>query len=1534
MQDTLLRTSTESLQPRSSKAHNIRFYSGIGIGIGIGINVDGLQLISPNTTTPGSELVSKFLSYYSDSEPLPSQELLSAAATPASPASASSTASSFSQMHVDKSKERSSSTASTDSERNGNHSSGSASSLGDSATAAARVLAAWQDRAGGPGASSAAAVAATVAALTGSLTAPASDDAVLWHGAPQTPDGRLQSSATAMSTPHQGHGDFGAHVREGSAPVPGVSTDNQRKRPDMSFLALLNSAAAYVDKSSGAEQFINAQKQQQQHHQHHHAQQRDHQHEENSYLATSELLSTANLTLSGINGGYGRIEASAGEDQSGFGAHHYGQPLTDSAYQDIAQALQHIAATSVNSDSSALASSVAAAGNDLHTQMQYSAQNSYTSPGNGFIDPKSAASASGPIKLEQILADGQQFVVNSASNGPNGSGQQDSDIEMAAGTTAASGAAGAELGASVQLATGSKRKRKSGGSGGGASGAATHTPSKRKNSQASDRSIKNTPNPDTRRAARKWSEQESESLLQGCAKYGVGAWKKILDDPSFTFNNRTSVDLKDRFRTIRAQECAQSPHSKNAAKNAGKVPDVVWPLPPNSQRLHGLRRVQRKPTRNYTNDEDRRLLIGVLRHANHWTKIAADPVLKLNDRPGQSLRDRLRNAFPEVFELFGYVIPKKERADRERNPSPGPSLAYSKAESPPAVTTATTPKRKAPTGSKRLEGDVPENIRTKILEVLSNMNASLDPHPIPEDDVDSSYDADADADADADGDVDGDGDGDANGDLVPNPRHTANADNSSSAMDVDDPHMGAMMAPVTSTKASTARKSKSAARNSVAETSSTGGDDDQPLASLDAGATGGARKKTPAKRARAKSKTGGGKKDKQGLAPLSVSSNEDVAGGGVKLEANDGGIHSAPSHMSGAAGCGQLSAMSAFGDSIEHRRSGTVSAGGPFGQHQHQHRNFLMESFAPSMFSRPVGMMTPTDQLDALALEGRGISGYSTPNQSASKRRHSVQTDFNDVVAAAADAAGFDRTNFNSALQFFNTAGMAGLEHTAATTGGVSDAMQLSTADTIRRMTIGGPMPMAADAFLFPRLPDDDNTAAAAAAAAAAAVADISAQMSSAQSTAATPASDSGHIVSGISTSSAVSSSAAAAAAAVAAVAAGVPGMGMSSAGTSGAFKVPGAALCGSNNGPTLSTSAPISLSGSTMDGRDGQQLHTGGGHRGQLRSAQRLLRANGVADDNSIGLSTNPVAGEGRMDFDALNQLTQWFPSFGQPGLAWNIADSSGQMGGDSIDPNMLDAGLASAAMVGATNAGSGSAAAAGGTGSAAAGGAGGASGLSLGGGDATMTHSRRRSQFDWYGLTPSLLAHLDAANVSAAAAAAAVAAQAAVTDNSAISSLSPFGIAQGSVNQTYRRPSMPVFPTFHYPSGDILGMAAGGPGLQSHHGHQHHSQSLASDGGGHDQGIVFGPSNQDAASGMLPMDMGTGGEAMDGGSGTDSYMAGVTGGDVGDVSGFVGPQQFGAASNTGSAGGGRSRVAGATGTSRRRTMHVPPSLPEDVVT
>lgn len=39
-----------------------------------------------------------------------------------------------------------------------------------------------------------------------------------------------------------------------------------------------------------------------------------------------------------------------------------------------------------------------------------------------------------------------------------------------------------------------------------------------------------------------WSEEETKDLLVGVSKYGIGSWKKILQDPNFDFKGRSAVD--------------------------------------------------------------------------------------------------------------------------------------------------------------------------------------------------------------------------------------------------------------------------------------------------------------------------------------------------------------------------------------------------------------------------------------------------------------------------------------------------------------------------------------------------------------------------------------------------------------------------------------------------------------------------------------------------------------------------------------------------------------------------------------------------------------------------------------------------------------------------------------------------------------------------------------------------------------------------------------------------------------------------------
>ncbi|KAJ7028118.1 hypothetical protein C8F04DRAFT_1188951 [Mycena alexandri] len=49
-----------------------------------------------------------------------------------------------------------------------------------------------------------------------------------------------------------------------------------------------------------------------------------------------------------------------------------------------------------------------------------------------------------------------------------------------------------------------------------------------------------------KKVRRKWTPAETQMLVDGCTKHGVGNWKAILSDPALTFAGRSPVDLKDR----------------------------------------------------------------------------------------------------------------------------------------------------------------------------------------------------------------------------------------------------------------------------------------------------------------------------------------------------------------------------------------------------------------------------------------------------------------------------------------------------------------------------------------------------------------------------------------------------------------------------------------------------------------------------------------------------------------------------------------------------------------------------------------------------------------------------------------------------------------------------------------------------------------------------------------------------------------------------------------------------------------------------
>ncbi|PWN42894.1 hypothetical protein IE81DRAFT_323032 [Ceraceosorus guamensis] len=161
-----------------------------------------------------------------------------------------------------------------------------------------------------------------------------------------------------------------------------------------------------------------------------------------------------------------------------------------------------------------------------------------------------------------------------------------------------------------------------------------------------------------------WSKEETQALVDGCNAHGVGNWKAILSDPKFSgrFAGRSAGDLKDRFRTY--------------------FPDAYHDMYPNAK-THTSKAVRSKAAdgtsifekgktkerRPFSAAEDEVLKRGYAQHGSHWATIARDAVFE-GRRKSTDLRDRFRNAFPELYEQAGYK-PRSKSGKKDRRPSHG-----------------------------------------------------------------------------------------------------------------------------------------------------------------------------------------------------------------------------------------------------------------------------------------------------------------------------------------------------------------------------------------------------------------------------------------------------------------------------------------------------------------------------------------------------------------------------------------------------------------------------------------------------------------------------------------------------------------------------------------------------------------------------------------------------------------------------------------------------------------------------------------------
>ncbi|TFY77377.1 hypothetical protein EWM64_g6637 [Hericium alpestre] len=150
-----------------------------------------------------------------------------------------------------------------------------------------------------------------------------------------------------------------------------------------------------------------------------------------------------------------------------------------------------------------------------------------------------------------------------------------------------------------------------------------------------------------KKVRKKWTMEETQMLVEGCNRHGVGNWKSILNDPSLKFDHRSPVDLKDRFRTYFPDAYKQ--HYPNAKTHLSSK--IRSALPDGSSIFEKTRSKKRRP---FTEEEDRALKAGYDKHGTVWAAIVKDPIFQEQNRRSTDLRDRFRNAFPELYKAAGY----------------------------------------------------------------------------------------------------------------------------------------------------------------------------------------------------------------------------------------------------------------------------------------------------------------------------------------------------------------------------------------------------------------------------------------------------------------------------------------------------------------------------------------------------------------------------------------------------------------------------------------------------------------------------------------------------------------------------------------------------------------------------------------------------------------------------------------------------------------------------------------------------------------
>lgn len=206
--------------------------------------------------------------------------------------------------------------------------------------------------------------------------------------------------------------------------------------------------------------------------------------------------------------------------------------------------------------------------------------------------------------------------------------------------------------------------------------------------------------PVQKQARNKWTDEETNQLLLGVKKHGIGKWKSILGDEEFKFNCRNAIQLKDRFRVCFPNGyqddgqlgCAKAPKISSMLQeplSVGKtIPHEIGTSTKevaNNTKLKKRSRAHRKDAedlkdlgilepfaksrrrenKRFTEEDDRNILVGFEKHPYPcWALIVKDPALGLQSRQPTDIRDRFRIRYPDRY--------KERNAKKSRPSTPRP----------------------------------------------------------------------------------------------------------------------------------------------------------------------------------------------------------------------------------------------------------------------------------------------------------------------------------------------------------------------------------------------------------------------------------------------------------------------------------------------------------------------------------------------------------------------------------------------------------------------------------------------------------------------------------------------------------------------------------------------------------------------------------------------------------------------------------------------------------------------------------------------